>query len=199
MKVLLASHNKGKIAELQALLNRFVSGAEVISLSDIGFNDDIVEDGATFEDNALIKARTGASLGYITVADDSGLMVDALDGAPGVYSARYAGEECDNEKNNQKLLSELSGLPHDKRKAKFVSVVACVFPDGRENIISLGECQGYILTEYRGDGGFGYDPLFYYPDMDKTFAEMTAEEKNSISHRGMAMSKFAKEFSKIEF
>ena len=199
MKVLLASHNKGKIAELQALLGKFSSDIEVVSMSDIGFNDDIVEDGTTFEENALIKARVGASLGYITVADDSGLMVDALDGAPGVYSARYAGEECDNEKNNQKLLCELSGLPEDKRTAKFVSVVACVFPDGREDIITRGECPGIILDEYRGNGGFGYDPLFYYLPMKKTYAEMSADEKNSISHRGLAMQKFATEFAKIKF
>ena len=199
MKILLASHNKGKIAELQALLNGFALNAEVVSMSDIGFNDDIIEDGNTFEENALIKARVGALLGYITVADDSGLMVDALDGAPGVYSARFAGEECDNEKNNQKLLAELSGLASEKRTAKFVSVVACVFPDGKENIIARGECPGVILTEYKGSGGFGYDPLFYYPPMDKTYAEMTADEKNSISHRGMAMRKFAEEFSKIKF
>ena len=198
MKVLLASHNKGKIAELQALLCRFCSDVEVVSMSDIGFNEDIVEDGNTFEENALIKARVGASLGYITVADDSGLMVDALGGAPGVYSARYAGEECDNEKNNQKLLSELSGLPIAKRTAKFVSVVACVFPDGRDSIIVRGECPGVIINEYRGDGGFGYDPLFYYPEMKKTYAEMSADEKNTISHRGKAVREIAKQIGEIK-
>lgn len=199
MKILLASHNKGKIAELQALMKEVSSDVEVLSMSDVGFNDEIVEDGETFEENALIKARAGAALGYITVADDSGLMVDALGGAPGVYSARYAGEECDNEKNNQKLLFALDGLKKDLRTAKFVSVVACVFPDGRESIVTRGECPGVILTEYKGNGGFGYDPLFYYPPMKKTYAEMTSEEKNSISHRGMAMKKFAEEFSKIKF
>ncbi len=199
MKILLASHNKGKIAELQALMSAVSSEATVLSMSDIGFNDDIIEDGATFEENALIKARVGASLGYITVADDSGLMVDALDGAPGVYSARYAGEECNNEKNNEKLLKELTGLPKEKRGAKFVSVVACVFPDGREPIVTRGECPGTILTEYRGCGGFGYDPLFFHNGLNKTYAEMTAEEKNSISHRGIAMRKFAEEFAKIKF
>lgn len=199
MKILLASHNKGKIAELQALLQNYNKDIEVVSMSDIGFCDEIVEDGSTFEENALIKARTGAALGYITVADDSGLMVDALGGAPGVYSARYAGEECDNEKNNEKLLCALDGLQQGQRGAKFVSVVACVFPDGRESIITRGECHGVILTEYRGNGGFGYDPLFYYPAMNKTYAEMTADEKNSISHRGIAMKKFAEEFAKIKF
>ena len=136
MKILLASHNKKKIAELQTLMCTVSSDIEVISMSDIGFNEEIIEDGETFKDNALIKSRTGAKLGYITVADDSGLMVDALNGAPGVYSARYAGEECDDEKNNQKLLCALDGLSQDKRTAKFVSVVACSFPDGREDIIA---------------------------------------------------------------
>lgn len=198
MKILLASHNKGKIAELQALMHKISPEIEVLSMSDIGFHEDIVEDGDTFAANALIKSRTGARLGYITVADDSGLMVDALDGAPGVYSARYAGEECDNAKNNQKLLQELDGLPSEKRTAKFVSVVACSFPDGREDIVVRGECPGTILTEFKGNGGFGYDPLFWYAPMGKTYAEMTAEEKNQISHRGMAMQKFAEEFAKIK-
>ena len=199
MKILLASHNNKKIAELQALMQTVSSDIEIISLSTIGFDEEIIEDGLTFEENALIKARTGSKLGYITVADDSGLMVDALGGAPGVFSARYAGEECDNEKNNQKLLQELAGLPESKRGAKFVSVVACSFPDLREDIVVRGECCGRILTDYRGNGGFGYDPLFWYEPFSKTYAEMTAEEKNSISHRGIAMKKFAEEFSKIKF
>ena len=198
MKILLASHNKGKIAELQALMHKISPEIEVLSMSDIGFFDEIVEDGDTFAANALIKSRTGAKMGYITVADDSGLMVDALDGAPGVYSARYAGEECDNAKNNEKLLHALSGLPEMERGAKFVSVVACSFPDGRQDIVVRGECPGTILTEYRGNGGFGYDPLFWYAPFEKTYAEMTAEEKNQISHRGMAMQKFAEEFSKVK-
>lgn len=199
MKVLLASHNKGKIAELQALMHTVSPYIEVLSMSDIGFYEEIVENGDTFAENALIKSRTGAQLGYITVADDSGLMVDALDGAPGVYSARYAGEDCDNAKNNAKLLKALDGLPAEKRTARFVSVVACSFPDGREDIVVRGECPGTILTEFRGEGGFGYDPLFWYAPMGKTYAEMTAAEKNQISHRGMAMQKFAEEFAKIKF
>lgn len=199
MKILLASHNKKKIAELQTLMHTVSDAIEVVSMSDIGYTDEIVEDGQTFKDNALIKSRTGAKLGYITVADDSGLMVDALDGAPGVYSARYAGESCDDEANNKKLLAALDSLPDEKRGAKFVSAVACSFPDGREDLVVFGECKGRILTEYRGDGGFGYDPLFWYEPMQKTFSEMSADEKNSISHRGTAMKKFAEEFSKIKF
>ena len=199
MKILLASHNKNKIAELEALLKTVCADAEVVSLSDVGFTDEIVEDGTTFEENALIKARTGARLGYITVADDSGLMVDALGGAPGVYSARYAGEDGNTEKNNAKLLAALQGVPQDKRPAHFVSVVACVFPDGREDIVVRGECPGEILTAPRGKTGFGYDPLFWYAPFRKTYAEMTAEEKNSISHRGVAMQAFAKAFAKLKF
>lgn len=199
MKILLASHNKNKIAELEALLKTVCADAEVVSLSDVGFTDEIVEDGTTFEENALIKARTGARLGYITVADDSGLMVDALGGAPGVYSARYAGEDGNTEKNNAKLLAALQGVPQDKRTAHFVSVVACVFPDGREDIVVRGECPGEILTSPRGKTGFGYDPLFWYASFGKTYAEMTAEEKNSISHRGVAMQAFAKAFAKLKF
>ncbi len=199
MKILLASHNKNKIAELEALLKTVCADAEVVSLSDVGFTDEIIEDGTTFEENALIKARTGARLGYITVADDSGLMVDALGGAPGVYSARYAGEDGNTEKNNAKLLAALQGVPQDKRTAHFVSVVACVFPDGREDIVVRGECPGGILTSPRGKTGFGYDPLFWYAPFGKTYAEMTAEEKNSISHRGVAMQAFAKAFAKLKF
>lgn len=199
MKILLASHNKNKIAELEALLKTVCADAEVVSLSDVGFTDEIIEDGTTFEENALIKARTGARLGYITVADDSGLMVDAPGGAPGVYSARYAGEDGNTEKNNAKLLAALQGVPQDKRTAHFVSVVACVFPDGREDIVVRGECPGEILTSPRGKTGFGYDPLFWYAPFGKTYAEMTAEEKNSISHRGVAMQAFAKAFAKLKF
>lgn len=199
MKILLASHNKNKIAELEALLKTVCADAEVVSLSDVGFTDEIIEDGTTFEENALIKARTGARLGYITVADDSGLMVDALGGVPGVYSARYAGEDGNTEKNNAKLLAALQGVPQDKRTAHFVSVVACVFPDGREDIVVRGECPGEILTSPRGKTGFGYDPLFWYAPFGKTYAEMTAEEKNSISHRGVAMQAFAKAFAKLKF
>ena len=199
MKILLASHNKNKIAELEALLKTVCADAEVVSLSDVGFTDEIIEDGTTFEENALIKARTGARLGYITVADDSGLMVDALGGAPGAYSARYAGEDGNTEKNNAKLLAALQRVPQDKRSAHFVSVVACVFPDGREDIVVRGECPGEILTSPRGKTGFGYDPLFWYAPFGKTYAEMTAEEKNSISHRGVAMQAFAKAFAKLKF
>lgn len=187
--ILVATHNKGKAKEIKALFDGLCSVC-VLTLSDIGYDEDIVEDGTSFEENALIKARVAASLGYIGVADDSGLCVDALDGAPGIFSARYAGEPCDNEKNNEKLLRALDGVSDDERGASFVSVIACVLPDGREYTVR-GECNGKILRDYRGEGGFGYDPLFWYEPLGKTFAELSPEEKNSVSHRARAMKKFA--------
>ena len=195
MKIAVASNNSHKITELKTFLKKYVPDVTVLSLSDIGFTGEIIEDGETFEENAFIKAKTVSSLGYIAVADDSGLMVDALGGLPGVRSARFAGEPCDDEKNNRKLLSMLDGLPFEKRGAKFVSVISCVFPDGR-SLTARGECPGRMLTEYRGNGGFGYDPLFLYEPLGKTFAEMTAEEKNEVSHRARSMAEFAKKFSK---
>ena len=194
MKVVLASQNQKKIKELRAILSAELGEElEVLSLSEVGIFDDIEENGTTFAENSLIKARAAAESGYIGIADDSGLAVDYLDGAPGIYSARYAGEHGNDEANNQKLLRELDGLDAEKRTAAFVCTISCVFPDGREPIVVEGRCPGIILTSARGEGGFGYDPLFYYPELDKSFAELTADEKNAISHRGRAL----KEFSKI--
>lgn len=191
VKILLATGNSHKARELSAMLSG--CDVEVLTLKDVGFAGEIIEDGETFEENAEIKARAAASLGYIGVGDDSGLCVDFLGGAPGVYSARYAGEPCDNSKNNEKLLSEMAGVPEDKRGAKFVCVICCVFPDGRK-IVSRGECPGRILTSYAGSGGFGYDPLFYCTERGKSYAEMTEEEKNSVSHRARAMKGFLDKF-----
>lgn len=196
MDVLLASRNRGKIKELQSLLSAAFPDIRVLSLSDVGIDTEIIEDGATFEENALRKSRFGALHGYVTVADDSGLSVDALDGAPGVYSARYAGEPCDDSRNNEKLLNALFAVPAQQRTAKFVSVVTCSFPDGRSEITVRGECRGLILTAPRGTNGFGYDPLFYYPPFGCTFAEMQDEQKNKISHRAVAMREFVLQFSK---
>ena len=194
MKIVLASRNKKKIGELQTLLAKYLSEVEVLSLDDIGFEGDIVEDGETFEDNAYIKASTVAKLGYIGVGDDSGLCVDALDGAPGVYSARYAGEHGDDAANNALLLENLADK--EDRSAQFVCAIACVFPEDVSRAhIFRGTVEGKIIDEYRGEGGFGYDPLFYYEPFGKTLAEMSAEEKNSISHRGKAIELFA-EFMK---
>lgn len=198
-KIVMASNNRHKIREIETFLRKLCPNDrngepfEILSLSDIGYTADIVEDGETFEDNALIKARTVAKLGYIGIADDSGLCVDALNGEPGVYSARYAGGHDDAD-NNRKLLENMKDVPREQRGAHFVSVIACVFPDGRE-LVARGECPGTMLYEYRGNGGFGYDPLFLYEPMDKTFAEMNAEEKNAVSHRARAMEKFAKLFT----
>lgn len=197
LTVLLASGNAHKVAEIRALLSAAFPTREIelLSLRDIGFVGDIEENGDSFEENARIKAKAIAGRGFITIADDSGLMVDALGGEPGVYSARYAGEPCDNEANNDKLLQRLAAVPAEKRTASFVSVIACIFPDGRE-ISVRGECPGRILFERKGTGGFGYDPLFYYEPLKKTFAQLNADEKNSISHRARAMAAFIEEFRK---
>ena len=195
MKIVLASRNVNKIAELQALLSEYIEGIEIISLDSVGITDDIEENGETYRDNALIKARVAASSGYIGVGDDSGLSVRALGGAPGVYSARYSGEHGDYASNNKLLLKNLEG--ESDRFAEFVCTLACVFPDGREPIVVEGRTQGVILESERGEGGFGYDPLFYYEPYKKTFAELSSAEKNSISHRGKAIELFANELKKI--
>ncbi len=196
MKILLASRNKGKIREIKVLLSEYIDDVEVLSLDDVGFCEEIEENGTTFEENARIKAKAGAKLGYICISDDSGLSVDALGGAPGVYSARYSEPNATDEKNNEKLLFELDGVPFEKRTARYVCAISCIFPDGRE-IMVKDSCEGRILTEYRGDGGFGYDPLFYVDKYKKTFAELSLDEKNVESHRGKAMRKFCREFSSV--
>ena len=167
----------------------------------MGIYGEIEEDGSTFEENALIKARTAASGGYIGIGDDSGLTVDALGGEPGVYSARYA-DRCgyagahDDEANNQVLLQKLEHVPEGQRGGAFVCAIACVFPDGREFTVR-GEVRGEILRSYHGDGGFGYDPLFYYPPLGCTFAELPAEEKHRVSHRGLAIAKLAERLNEV--
>ena len=182
MKIAIATNNPGKLREIRAILGGFFD--EALSLSDLGIDIDIEETGTTLTENALIKARTIRDLtGLPALADDSGLMVDALDGAPGVYSARYAGEEHDDKKNNALLLKNLEGKPRD---AKFCSVIALCYPDGRE-LTAEGSVRGVILEEERGTGGFGYDPLFFSPELGKTFAEATPEQKNSVSHRSRAL------------
>lgn len=182
MKIAIATNNPSKLREIRAILGGFFD--EALSLSDLGIDIDIEETGTTLTENALIKARTIRDLtGLPALADDSGLMVDALGGAPGVYSARYAGEEHDDKKNNALLLKNLEGKPRD---AKFCSVIALCYPDGRE-LTAEGSAPGVILEEERGTGGFGYDPLFFSPELGKTFAEATPEQKNSVSHRSRAL------------
>lgn len=198
MKIVLASRNKKKKAELQTLLSQYVDGIEILSLDDVGIFGEIEEDGVTFEENALIKARAAAESGYIGVGDDSGLEVDALGGAPGVYSARYAGEHGDDEANNNLLLKNLEDKAD--RSGRFVCCIACVFPEryGFDPIVVRGHVEGEILRERHGDGGFGYDPLFYFPQFGKTLAEVTPEEKNTVSHRGNAIKAFAEKLRVLE-
>lgn len=195
MKIVLASKNAHKIKELQTLLSKNIEDIEILSLDEVGIVDEIEENGATYEENALIKARAAASTGYIGVGDDSGLSVRALGGAPGVFSARYAGVHGDNEANNAALLKNLEG--ESDRFAEFVCTIACVFPDGREPIVVEGRTAGIIIDTARGSEGFGYDPLFFYEPLGKTFAELTADEKNAISHRGKAIEAFAERLKNI--
>ena len=195
MKIVLASRNKKKKIELQTLLSKNIEDIEILSLDEVGIVDEIEENGATYEENALIKARAAASTGYIGVGDDSGLSVRALNGAPGVFSARYAGVHGDNEANNAALLKNLEG--ESDRFAEFVCTIACVFPDGREPIVVEGRTAGIIIDTARGSEGFGYDPLFFYEPLGKTFAELTADEKNAISHRGKAIEAFAERLKNI--
>ena len=189
MEIVLASRNKKKIAELQAMMSD-ISGinVKILSLDDVGIFDDIEENGNTFEENAHIKASAGAAKGYITIADDSGLCVDALNGAPGVLSARFSGgNDADN---NALLIEKLKGLPQEKRTARFVTNVVCIFPEQNYEIRTEGKAEGYITETPMGTNGFGYDPYFFYPPLGKTFAMLTAEEKNAVSHRGKAMKQF---------
>lgn len=182
MKIAIATNNRNKLKEIRAVLGGFFD--EMLSLGDLGIDVEIEETGATLTENALIKARTIRDMtGLASLADDSGLMCDALGGAPGVYSARYAGEEHNDAKNNALLLKNIAGKD---RTAHFCSVIALCLPDGRE-YTAEGRVDGVITEEARGNGGFGYDPLFFSPELGKTFAEASAEEKNSVSHRGRAL------------
>lgn len=192
MKVVLASQNKKKIVEMKDILSKM--GVEVLSQADVGLNLEPEETGTTFEENARIKARAVMeAAGMPAIADDSGLMVDALGGEPGVYSARYGGPGLDDTGRWQLLLHNMEGQTN--RQGKYVSVICCVFPDGRE-ILSRGECAGLLTEEPAGDGGFGYDPIFFLPQLGKTMAQITPEEKNQISHRAKALAGFQIEWEK---
>jgi len=187
-KLAVATNNKGKIKEIEAILEGL--GIELVSLSAIHGAKLPPETETTFQGNALLKARAIASTsGIASLADDSGLEVDALKGAPGVYSARYAGENATDEANNQKLLGALKNVPKEKRSARFVCSIALVLPGGEEFTFE-GTMEGTIAFEEKGANGFGYDPLFIPAGMDKTSAELSYEEKNRISHRGKALEKF---------
>jgi XTP/dITP diphosphohydrolase len=189
MKIVLASQNKKKIVELRTLLSALIPDIEILSLADVGITGDIVEDGDSFEANALIKARAAAASGYIGVGDDSGLCVEALGGAPGIYSARYAGEHGDDEANLDLVLKNMEGKTD--RRAAFVCCIACVFPDGSEPIVCHGRVDGELLYARDGEGGFGYDPIFYYPPYGASFGVTSAEDKNKVSHRARALAAFA--------
>ncbi len=194
MKAVLSSRNRKKIVELERMLRERIPTIELYSLDDVNISGEAEETGETFEENALIKARFGALRGYYAFADDSGLEVDALDGRPGVYSARYAGEPCNDENNNALLLSELKDVPAERRTGRYVSVIACITPSGEELLVR-GTCEGEILFSPQGSGGFGYDPLFYVPVLNKTFAEVTPEEKDAVSHRGNAIRMFLDQYA----
>lgn len=186
--IIAASSNPHKIKEMQAIMSKY--GMKVVSRDEAGVPPfEVKEDGETFEENSFKKADAiMKATGKTTIADDSGLMVEYLGGAPGVYSARFAGEECNDQKNNEKLLTLLKNQVGDDRKAKFVSVITLIFPDG-ETLVARGECEGRIIGAPTGENGFGYDPLFVPAGYDRTFAQLTEEEKNAISHRAKALAK----------
>lgn len=195
-KIVVASNNKHKIEEIKSILKDL--NIEVLSLNDVGITIEVEETGSTFMENACIKAREIFNLlkekDYSVLADDSGLSVDALDGAPGVFSARFSGEHGNDSKNNEKLLKLMESVPDDKRSAQFIC--AMVLINGENDIVKvIGEVEGTILREEAGNGGFGYDPLFFTERYNKTFAELTPEEKNLISHRGKALKKLKEELT----
>ena len=194
---MVATRNPGKVAELRELLAD--AGVEVISLEEAGVGPDVElpEPGRSFAENAAAKALAAARLaGLPALADDSGLCVEALGGRPGVMSARYGGEGLSDAERNQLLLRELEGVPSHRRAAQFVCVVALAFPDGQVHLFE-GRCRGFIAEAPRGCGGFGYDPVFYYPPAGMTFAEMSREEKNRVSHRGRALARLKRELPRI--
>jgi XTP/dITP diphosphohydrolase len=189
MKLVLATGNRKKVVEMAELLQELsVQLLMAIDFPDLEMPE---EEGSTFEENARLKSRAVAAFtGLPSLADDSGLVVDALGGRPGIYSARYAGEGCSYADNNAKLLQELQGVPQEKRTARFIAVMVLTMPDGRERVAE-GCCEGYITADPRGEAGFGYDPVFVPEGYDKTFAELGAEIKNRISHRAKALKKMA--------
>ena len=189
MRLIIASNNAHKVREIKEILGDYFS--EILSLKEAGIAIDVEEDGETFEQNALKKAQEVLKIADADAAlsDDSGLMVDALDGAPGVYSARFAGEGHDDAANNAKLMDMMRLVPEEKRTARFVSAVALA-RRGKEPMVCRGAVEGSILYAPQGENGFGYDPVFFVPELRKTFAQLTPEEKNAISHRGVALRAF---------
>ncbi|PAC85104.1 XTP/dITP diphosphatase [Bacillus subtilis] len=189
-EAIIATHNPGKVKEFKEILEP--RGYDVKSLAEIGFTEEIEETGHTFEENAILKAEVVAkAVNKMVIADDSGLSIDNLGGRPGVYSARYAGEQKDDQANIEKVLSELKGIEKEQRTARFRCALAVSIP-GEETKTVEGHVEGYIAEEPRGEYGFGYDPIFIVKDKDKTMAELTSDEKNKISHRADALKKLSK-------
>ncbi|MGG7220957.1 XTP/dITP diphosphatase [Bacillus sp. F56] len=190
IEAIIATHNPGKVKEFKEILEP--KGYDVKSLAEIGFTEEIEETGHTFEENAILKAEAVAkAVNKMVIADDSGLSIDNLGGRPGVYSARYAGEQKDDQANIDKVLSELKGIEKEQRTARFRCALAVSIP-GEETKTVEGHVEGYIAEEPRGEYGFGYDPIFIVKDKDKTMAELTSDEKNKISHRADALKKLSK-------
>ena len=195
MKVILASKNQHKLTELSAILSQL--GFEIALESEYGLDIDVEETGTTFEENSFLKAdAVMKASGLPVLADDSGLMVDALDGAPGVYSARYGHKASDKERTAY-LLENMKEVPEERRGAKFVCVITCLFPDGRK-IVARGECPGVIARAPHGENGFGYDPVFYLPELGMTYAELPSEQKNAISHRARALQDFCGKYQQMQ-
>ena len=194
-RIVFATGNQGKMREIREILGDL--GLEVCSMKEAGIRTDIAEDGKTYEENALIKARAvAAQAGELVLADDSGLEIDWLGKEPGVYSARYLGEDTSYRIKNADLIRRLEGVPEEERTARFVCAIAAVLPDGRELTVRA-TIEGRIGYEEKGENGFGYDPIFYVPEMGKTTAELTEEEKNLVSHRGKALRLMKEELKKL--
>lgn len=195
-RIVFATGNAGKIKEIRMIMED--TGMEVVSMKDAGIRVDIEENGQSYEENALIKARAVAAFTKdIVMADDSGLEIDHLNKEPGIYSARYLGEDTPYSVKNANLINRLEGVPDEERTARFVCAIAAVMPDGRE-LTTLATIEGRIGYEEKGANGFGYDPIFYVPRFDKTTAELTEEEKNQVSHRGKALQLMKEELKKYE-
>lgn len=194
-ELLVATRNRGKVREIRKALSG--SGLKIHSLDDFGDVPAVEEDGSTFAENALKKARFYSKLfGKLTISDDSGLEVDALKGAPGIYSARFSGPKSSDRENNRKLLGLMEGVPPSKRRARFRCSIAVVSPEGGETVVE-GRCSGRIGLKEAGERGFGYDPLFIFPRLGKTMAQLTVDEKNRVSHRGKALRKLRKIIGKF--
>jgi len=195
-RIVFATGNAGKVKEIRMIMED--TGKEVVSMKEAGISIDIEENGSTYEENALLKARAVATCtGDIVMADDSGLEIDYLNGEPGVFSARYLGEDTSYRIKNANLIERLNGVPDEQRTARFVCAIAAVLPDGRE-LTTRATIEGRIGYEEKGENGFGYDPIFYVPEFQKTTAQLTEEEKNQVSHRGKALELMKEELKKYE-